>query len=453
MPCRLPRCIRLACTISSRSPHRWHCVRNLTQVPTPHLTQTLTQTLATIALTLSLSPAIALRPAAATPRRDATAIALSAEQLSNAHDRLGFQLFQELATRRIAEAETAENFVMSPASLSLSLALLYGGARSHTQQAMAVVLGVSGEPATVDAAYSRLLAALDGISDDVTLDIANAIWGNDDVRLDEAFVQSRRDRYRAQVEQIDFSDTNAALRQINGWVADRTRNQIERIVSRNNINADTVAILLNAVYFSGNWTHPFREAHTEPAPFLRLDGSVGEVSMMSGRLPVRLYENGRFQAVELPYGEVERLAMYVFLPRPEMSLFELTQEFDAENWANWRRRFEWTASDILVRLPRFNLDTDIDYRTLLATLGLASLFEPGADFSGLSATPFWLASVRQKTHIDVNEAGTEAGAATATSASRGATPVVVCDRPFLFLISDRETGAILFLGSIVDPAS
>lgn len=373
---------------------------------------------------------------------------LSVQQLADTHTRLGLALF-----RQMTQTHRQENLSISPTSLSLALALLYGGARSHSQQELAALLGIEGlSPAAVDTAYAEFGAALEDVPPSLELTLANSLWGNETLVFNPEFLDSRRRAYDASFERVDFADTLTALATMNAWVAQQTQGKIPTIVTDSDINTDTVAVILNAVYFSGRWTYPFSEENTRLYAFKQTDGSESWVPMMFQQLPVaRSYQNELFSAIELPYGDEERVSMYVFLPHPEVSLAEVHRQLNLENWKTWLTRFEWNPAGARVGLPRFRLETEIEYRSLLEEMGATGLFNADADFSALASQAFWLGSIRQKTYIEVNEAGTEAAAVTVVDGTRAAPAELICDRPFLFAIRENHTGAILFFGSVVDP--
>ncbi|WP_159790021.1 serpin family protein [Sodalinema gerasimenkoae] len=384
---------------------------------------------------------------ATTPRTATAATPISIRDLSEAQAELGFAVFQQLWER-----QGGENVLLSPLSLSMALALLHGGAEGETQRDMNQMLGVSGTR-ELDWAYEGLLESFQGLSGEVELAIANSIWSRQESLLRPEFIESRQQFYEAQIRPVDFRESPRVLAAIHEWISQQTQGRIAELLSSRDLDETTVAVLLNAFYFSGQWTSPFPEENTELGVFHRLDRSPVYVPMMEQRLSlVRSYGNDMFQAIELPYGESERLGMYVFVPREDIPFGAFLGQFTAENWQNWLRRFEWNEAGAIVRLPRFQVTAEVNLRESLEALGLGEVFQAGADFSGLSDDPFWVTVMRQQLYLEVTEAGTEGAAVTGIGGTRSAAISVVGDRPFVFVVRDNETGQLLFLGAIVDPS-
>ena len=375
--------------------------------------------------------------------------ATSEGRLSEAQAELGFAVFQQLRER-----QGGENVLLSPLSLSMALALLQGGAGGETQREIDQMLGVSGGAAgELDRLYEDLLQSWEGLSGEVELAIANSIWSRQGSPLAAEFIRSRQQFYEAEIRPVDFAEPPQVLAAIHEWISQETQGRISELLSTRDLDDRTVAVLLNALYFSGQWTSPFPPENTELGQFNRLDLSPVYVPMMEQRLSVvRGYENDLFQGIELPYGRDERLGMYVFLPREEVSFAEFLAQFTAENWQMWLSRFEWKEAGAIVRLPRFQVTAEVNVRESLEALGRAGLFQSGADFSGLSDDPFWVTVMRQQLYLEVTEAGTEAAAVTGIGGTRSAPISWVGDRPFVFVVRDNETGQLLFLGAIVDPS-
>lgn len=373
--------------------------------------------------------------------------ALAESEFREAQTELGFAVFQQLR-----QTQGNENLLLSPLSLSMALAMLYGGAEGATEEAMARWLG--GESVEeLDGSYERILDSLGELSGDVELAIANSIWSDGEGSLSLEFVASRQRHYQAQLQEVDFREPSQALAQIHRWVSQQTQGRIAEVLSTQDLDETTVAVVLNALYFAGDWTSPFPSENTEMRSFTRRDESQVYVPMMWQQLPlVRGYQNSLFRAIELPYGESERLGMYVFIPQEDVSLEAFYEQLTAANWRDWLRRFEWNEAGAMVVLPRFQITAEVNLRENLQALGLTELFSPGADFSALTDAGFWVTVMRQQLYLEVTEAGTEAAAVTGIGGTRSAAFSIVGDRPFVFAIRDNDTGLLLFLGSVVDPS-
>ncbi len=371
-------------------------------------------------------------------------------KLVTANTRLSFKLFST-----IIKQEYNNNVFISPTSVAIALAVTYNGASGKTQQSMAQALELQGMSLPdINQANAALKAVLENLDPKVQLSVANSLWTAQSKPLNPQFIQKIQGFYKAEVKNLNFSDP-AALSTINAWVKQSTNSKIEEIVDRQEIRPDTVFVLLNAIYFKGNWTDPFPKQATKERLFTLLNGTQKQHPMMFQELyGVGYYETEMFQAVELPYGE-RRLSMYIFLPNKETSLKTFYENLNAENWDKWMNQFDtYNKGDLsdgtLVGLPRFKLEYSIDLKDALKVLGMEIAFTGGADFSAMSSSSLRIDKVKHKTFVEVNEEGTEASAVTGVGSTRGGHQVIV-DRPFFFAIRDNQTGAILFMGSIVEP--
>jgi serpin B len=355
----------------------------------------------------------------------------------------------------LRQAQGNMNMFISPTSLAYALAMTYNGADGATQQAMAQALHVQGMgiPA-VNEAFAALMQATQQADPDVTLTIANALWAREGLSFAPDFLQRNQQYYHAEVDVLDFDDPGAVAT-INGWVSKQTHGKIPSIVDE--LKPETIMVLINAIYFKGGWTEPFDEDETTDLPFTLLDGTTKEVPMMTQFDSYRYYAGEDFQAVSLPYGK-ERIMMTIFLPSEETTLPAWLQQLDATTWRQWLDNM--SEEDGSVRLPRFKLEDDHSLEDTLTHMGMGLAFDcTQADFSRMYAMPnVCISSVRQKTFVEVNEEGTEAAAATSVEMElTSAMPMpaepftMIVDRPFFFAIHDDETGAILFMGMIVEP--
>jgi serpin B len=384
---------------------------------------------------------------AQSPRSESEFREAQIEAQIEAQMELGFAVFQQLR-----QTQGNENLLLSPLSLSMALGMLYGGAEGATEEAMARWLGAESVEG-LDGSYEQILDSLGELSGDVELAIANSIWSGGEGSLSSEFVNSRQRYYQAQMQAVDFSEPSQALGQIHRWISHQTQGRIAEILSAQDLNETTVAVVLNALYFSGDWTSSFPSENTEIRPFTRQDDSQVYVPMMQQDLSlVRGYQNSLFRAIELPYGESERFGMYVFIPQEDVSLEAFYEQLTVENWQDWLRRFEWNEAGATVVLPRFQITSEVNLRESMQALGLTEIFAPGADFSGLTNAAFWVTVMRQQLYLEVTEAGTEAAAVTGIGGTRSVAFSIVGDRPFVFAIRDNETGLLLFLGSVVDPS-
>ena len=304
----------------------------------------------------------------------------------------------------------------------------------------------------VNLANAALREAIENIDAEIQLDVANSLWAaiGEDFRPD--FQQRIRKFYDAEMASIDFKDSTAPSF-INSWVREKTRRKIDEIVR--SISPFTVLILINAIYFKGKWAKEFDKNETKDDTFTLLDGKKKKIHMMHQENDYRYLRGEGFQAVSLPYGQ-GRLSMYIFLPDKDYSFVELQKRLTAENWERWMGQFQETSGNIA--LPRFKVEYETSLEDALNAMGMAVAFDlERADFSGMRPTTTNISDVIHKTFADVNEEGTEAAAVAAVALATAIClpdPTsffnMVVDRPFLCAIRENDTGAILFLGSIVD---
>ena len=362
----------------------------------------------------------------------------------------GFNLYKNLAREN-------ENIMISPVSVSLAMAMVYNGANGATREDMARALNVQGlELDRLNKNNLALLYYLTSADPELTLNIANSIWMLEDFKFSEAFVATVKNDYQAEAKKLDFADPKSAD-VINKWVNDKTRGTIDQIVTPP-IDSQTIMFLINAVYFKGSWTSPFETELTSEQAFNLVDGQTVTVPTMYQSGSFDYLKSSGFQALRLPYGEDEQMAMVLFLPDQNTSLSEFQNQLNQDNWSNWQAHFEAKAGTLM--LPKFTMEYEKSLNQVLAELGMGIAFEPGkADFSGLAAAAagdIYISNVKHKTFIQVDESGTEAAAVTSVEVGTTSMPAydfeLNFDRPFFYAIEDSETGAIVFMGSVLDPS-
>ena len=362
----------------------------------------------------------------------------------------GFNLYKNLAREN-------ENIMISPVSVSLAMAMVYNGANGATREDMARALNVQGlELDRLNKNNLALLYYLTSADPELTLNIANSIWMLEDFKFLEAFVATVKNDYQAEAKKLDFADPKSAD-VINKWVNDKTRGTIDQIVTPP-IDSQTIMFLINAVYYKGSWTSPFETELTSEQAFNLVDGQTVTVPTMYQSGSFDYLKSSGFQALRLPYGEDEQMAMVLFLPDQNTSLSEFQNQLNQDNWSNWQAHFEAKAGTLM--LPKFTMEYEKSLNQVLAELGMGIAFEPGkADFSGLAAAAaddIYISNVKHKTFIEVDETGTEAAAVTSVEVGTTSMPAydfeLNFDRPFFYAIEDSETGAIVFMGSVLDPS-
>jgi len=365
----------------------------------------------------------------------------------------GFKLFGEV----VAEHE-GENVFISPPSVAIALAMTYNGAAGSTADAMLHTLSLDGlDRGQINAGFADLLTFLTNPDSAVELSIANSLWGREGVQFDQEFLQRNGEYYRARITALDFSSEDAAPT-INAWVNEQTHGKIDGIVDPP-ISGATVLFLINAIYFKGAWTYTFADSLTGDGTFHLPNGGTKQHPFMHQDGGYEYLRTDDFQAVRIPYG-TGRVGMFVFLPSKESSLNELQSTLTAETWSDWMGEFHQMKGRIA--LPRFRLEFKSKLNDALTAIGMGPAICPApADFSDMFAGDFnpgaCISKVMHKTFVEVNEEGTEAAAVTSVEIELTALPsgpemfYMTIDRPFFFAICDRETGTVLFMGSIVEP--
>ncbi|NES03863.1 MAG: serpin family protein [Okeania sp. SIO2F4] len=369
-------------------------------------------------------------------------------QLVSANNKFAFQLFSE-----IHKYQSNENIFISPSSIAIALSMTYNGASVKTQEAMAKTLNFQGMSLEeINQANQELGILLDSLNSDIKLNIANSIWTKIGVPFEQKFLRINQEVYQSQVREIDF-DNPQSPEIINNWIKDNTKGKIDKIIDT--LDRDSVMVLLNAIYFQGNWQQEFDNFSTLDRPFYLSNGIEKQHPTMLKLSQYSYYENQTFQAISLPYGE-GHVSMYVFLPKEEIGLEKFHQTLNEENWENWMLKFE--SQTVTLSLPKFKNEYEVTLNNVLKTLGMEIAFDiKTADFSGMSSIPpeLYIDEMKHKTFVEVNETGTEAAAATSIAIGAASAMVtslnMLVNRPFFFAIRDNNSGTILFMGEITNP--
>jgi serpin B len=365
----------------------------------------------------------------------------------------------ELLKREFAIAAD-DNVFLSPASISICIGMAYNGAGGQTASEIASILGASTMTLEdYNEANLTLTARLADTGGGITLSIANSMWLRKGMSIREGFVERNEKSFGAGVFELE------SAKEINDWVKEKTEGMIDSILD--SVSPDDIAVLINAIYFKGEWTVEFEEKDTMDKQFHSPDGerTVPMMKRRDEKLPCA--ENDLFQAVRLPYGKKASeddigggASMYVLLPVRGKTLEDLTAKLTPETWKEWTGSISMREGTI--ELPRFKAEFFTSLNSTLKNMGMKEAFGKRADFSRLCECrpgQVYISDVLHKAVIEVNEKGTEAAAVTAivirtTSAMPTEKPFhMVVDRPFLLAIVDDETGLILFMGAISDPES
>jgi serpin B len=363
-------------------------------------------------------------------------------------------------------AQEDGNRFLSPLSISTALAMTYAGAEGETALQIAKTLHFDLPPSQLHATFHRLVAELHSRNTlrprskdaaDVQLFTANALWIQSGERILPDFQKRIEVSYHGGLYPVDFQRAReAARRTINTWVAEQTRGKIPDLLKPSHLDSRTVLVLTNAIYFKALWVAPFAPGSTRPADFHVSAEEDVRVAMMNQTNRFRYWDEGTFQALELPY-KGNTLAMVILLPKDLGGLTALESSMTAGKLDTWLTKL--ASHRVQVSIPKFKLTGELELKPALSALGMPVAFQVDkADFSGITGTrELAISAVVHKAFVEVEEKGTEAAAATGIVFGRAAVAAAPpasfrADHPFFFLIRDLRTGSILFLGRLVRPA-
>ncbi|WP_372367595.1 serpin family protein [Candidatus Uabimicrobium sp. HlEnr_7] len=367
------------------------------------------------------------------------------DELAKNNTNFAWNLYRQLAD------SSSKNIFFSPYSVSTALAMTYSGAREQTREEMKTALNFTLPDAKLHRAFSNLIDKSQS-SDNYKFNVANSIWVHSDFSLEKAFIDTLDKNYRSSARKVDFvRATEYSRLKINSWVEEKTNKKIKNLLEKNVITPDTRLVLTNAIYFKGQWAMPFDNGETRKRKFFGQKES--NVDMMSMTNYFLYHEDRNLQAIELPY-EGNSIVAIILLPNPTQSFTQSIDSFDINAFlANAK------SKNIHFTIPKFKL---VDQRSLnkpLEKMGMKQAFSSSkANFSGIAKKPLVISEIIHKAFIEFDEKGTEAAAATAVAYStlsyvdRSEDYLIRfnANRPFVFLIFDKQTKSTLFLGRIME---
>jgi serpin B len=376
-------------------------------------------------------------------------------ELVEGNNTFAFDLYQALR-------EKGGNVFFSPYSISEALTMTYAGAKGQTETNMAAALHFTLTQDKLHPAFNWLDLELAKRGKDAKgkdgegfrLRIANALWGQKDYKFLSPFLDTLAINYGAGLRTVDFiKDTEKSRITINDWVAEQTEDRVKDLIPPGSVNEMTRIVLTNAIYFNAAWLHPFKEENTKNDTFYRLDGSTVSVPMIKQTESMRYAEGDSYQAVELLYDGRE-LSMIILMPR-EGKFAEFEESLDSTVFQQVLDQL--STHQVTLTMPKFNYESSFGLKEALSALGMGIAFTEDADFSGMNGKrDLLIQDVLHKAFISVDEAGTEAAAATAVIVGIVSMPELAemqINRPFIYLIHDNATGSLIFVGRVLDPAA
>ncbi|MDD3148057.1 MAG: serpin family protein [Candidatus Riflebacteria bacterium] len=352
-------------------------------------------------------------------------------------------------------AAGGDNVFLSPYSIDVAFNMAMAGASDATLDEFLSVLGHADGEETAQKNTGELLGFINSIQakGDITLAAANAIWPDIKFSLLPLFVETLKNVYQVDMQSLDFAGNKSEVVQtINSWVKEKTAGKIEGPMTEGMVDEKTGMILINAIYFKGNWAEKFEKSATRPADFHISPAKTVKVNMMRQSGDFRFYSCSEFKALEMLYAG-DDLSMMVLLPAEGLNIANLSEKLSPEFLTRVANSMHKT--EVIVGVPSFKLETEFGLNNAIQALGLAKAFDSKAEFKRITdKSGLFISSAIHKAFVEVNEEGTEAAAITMLEVqpeSYSEPDEFIADRPFVFIIRERQTGCILFMGTLVNP--
>ncbi|KAK7881252.1 hypothetical protein WMY93_029661 [Mugilogobius chulae] len=380
-----------------------------------------------------------------------------ASDLSKANTSFALNLFKV-----VGDNDRTSNVFFSPLSISSALAMVLFGARGNTATQMSECLKTNDISGDVHSAFGSLLQTLNKLD---TLNIANRLYGEQTYQFDKTFLAGTEKYYNSELQTVDFVHKSEEARvTINTWVEKKTKGKIKNLLAEGAVDNLTKLVLVNAIYFKGNWDEKFKKRLTIDDDFRINKSQTKKVKMMyqKSKFPLKYIKDINCEVLEMPYKGKE-LSMLIFLPQKfeddTTGLEKLEQQLTYENFAEWTRTNRMHRKKVMVYVPRFKLEETYDLKNILTSMGMVDAFDENrCDFSGMSpAKELAVSEVIHKAFVELNEEGTEAAAATDVGLVNYAIgwseppSTFKADHPFLFFIRHNSTNSILFAGRYCSP--
>ena len=349
-----------------------------------------------------------------------------------------------------------DNIFFSPASMFVAFSALYEGARGNTADQMQQVFGFEPDLQARYNATAHLMSSVNRDDPNATLEMANALWPAVQFTPYDSYISTVRDVYLADVERVDF--TGGGVDRINLWASEKTHGKIEEVLTPDAVDASTFLVITNSIYFNGSWTVPFPEEDTVNHDFWKRPSESVKTDFMRVQDRFDYASLDGVQIIRMPYVG-DRLSMLVILPNDRDGIGSLESGVSAGQMAQWKQSMQ--SHEVSVFMPKFTMETSYSLPAYLGSLGMVDVFDGGlADLSGIAPVDLgalYVSEATQVAYVDVNEVGTEAAAITAgvltLTSVQPPPPMFIANHPFVFIIQDDESGAILFMGRLSDPTA
>jgi serine protease inhibitor len=364
-------------------------------------------------------------------------------QVREGSNKFAFKLFKKI------QKSEPENTFISPLSVSSALAMTLNGAEGETQQSILNTIDYGDfSAAEVNDAYKQLTSLLKTTDRKIELGLANSVWYTDNLHVQNTFANVVRDFYDGTVQGLDFNNGDASKQIINSWVEQKTHDRIKNLIEE--IANDQVMFLVNAIYFKGDWTYKFDKSKTKSSNFATPSGNITTDLMFSEGSTVNFYSDDNLQLVDIPYGN-EQFSFTLLMPHQAADVKSLIDKLNPEDLSYWLSQSREISARL--ELPKFKMEWKLDLKQKLAEMGMnmygfPNLFEEDV--------PLAISSVVHQSFVEVNEEGSEAAAATVVSVVLTSAPAepttITIDKSFVFMIREKHTGIILFIGQLIDPS-
>jgi len=349
--------------------------------------------------------------------------------------------------KQVLDNTKEANTFISPLSVSIALGMTWNGADGKTKSEMESTLKMSGmSEKEINEYYQIMQNSLVKIDPSTKLNIANSIWYKEGYPIYKSFLDVNKEYFNAEVSALDFSNPKS-LDIINNWCSEKTNGLIKDPLDR--IPADAIMYLINAIYFKGIWSSEFKENDTSEKDFVSSSGKTNKVDMMQQEQTFNYFEDDKAQYLDMPYGN-KAFSMTVILPKQKNTIESYLKDFDMDEWNRIVENL--SPREVKVYFPKFKVQSKLELQDVLSIMGMPLAFDTEADFSRMSEGDLLISRIIHSTYCDVNEKGTEAAAVTVVEV--GVTsmplenPVFNANRPFIFIIREKSTGVILFMGKM-----